>query len=454
MSEAGASTSKGEVSSDVDVEAATLLSQGRRNLLVGDAPSAVQCLEEAAALLGSKYGELANECGETYYFYGWALLELSRMETGVLGNALDGVPDEEQGDSDGEAENVENPDKVPLEDEGAGPSEEKAEGGEGDEEEEEDEGEDDGDEDKAEGGEETKEEEVSNFQLSWEMLELARVIFSKQDKDNKEFKLKVAQVYLKLGELGLETGQYGQSIEDFTQCLTRQKEQLEADSRLLAETYYNLALAYSFDQKFDKAIESFEESTVVIKNRIATLKKKADNQTEKPSEEDALHDQNEMKELEALIPEIKVKIEDAKAEKTSAETAAGQAKTSASSKFDLGASSSSSSSGFAPCSSSTQAKPIAVRKAADAKPDDVSHLVHRKRKPEEQAVEESAGKKSRSEDGSGDASTPNGVNGVNGSTEKIVPNGDAKHSPEKPEIKVKQVEKTSNGTSEPAVMET
>ena len=43
-----------------------------------------------------------------------------------------------------------------LSDEGAGPSEEKAEGGEGDEEEEEDEGEDDGDEDKAEGGEETK----------------------------------------------------------------------------------------------------------------------------------------------------------------------------------------------------------------------------------------------------------------------------------------------------------
>ena len=63
------------------------------------------------------------------------------------------------------------------------------------------------------------------------------VAFLRQDKDNKEFKLKVAQVYLKLGELGLETGQYGQSIEDFTQCLTRQKEQLEADSSLLAETY-------------------------------------------------------------------------------------------------------------------------------------------------------------------------------------------------------------------------
>ncbi len=433
MSEAGASTSTSEVSSDVDVEAATLLSQGRRNLLVGDAPSAVQSLEEAAALLGGKYGELANECGETYYIYGWALLELSRMETGVLGNALEGVPDEEQGDSEGEAENVENPDKV--EDEGAGPSEEKAEGGEGDGEEDDDdddEGGEDGDEDKAEGDEENKEEEVSNCQLSWEMLELARVIFSKQEADNNEFKLKVAQVYLKLGELGLETAQYAQSIDDFTQCLTRQKEQLETDSRLLAETYYNLALAYSFDQKFDKAIESFEQSTVVIKNRMATLKKKADDQTEKPSEEDLLHDQKELKELELLVPEIKAKIEDAKSEKNTAETAAGQAKTSASTKFDLGASSSSSSSGFAPSSSTAQAKPIAVRKAADAKPDDVSHLVHRKRKPEEQADEESAGKKSRSEDGSGDAPMPNGVNTVNGSAEKIVPNGDAEHSPEKP----------------------
>merc|ERR1712192_10207 len=36
-------------------------------------------------------GEMAAECAEAYFYYGKALLELSRVESGGLGNALDGV---------------------------------------------------------------------------------------------------------------------------------------------------------------------------------------------------------------------------------------------------------------------------------------------------------------------------------------------------------------------------
>merc|ERR1711915_540773 len=70
---------------------------------------AVSALAEACEMLSSKHGETAKECAEVYFYYGKGLLELSRMESGVLGNALDGVPEEE---SENNTSQFEDPSKL------------------------------------------------------------------------------------------------------------------------------------------------------------------------------------------------------------------------------------------------------------------------------------------------------------------------------------------------------
>ena len=58
---------------------------------------AIHCLfkffQESCRLFAEQFGETAPECAESYFYYGRALLELARIENGVLGNALEGGND-------------------------------------------------------------------------------------------------------------------------------------------------------------------------------------------------------------------------------------------------------------------------------------------------------------------------------------------------------------------------
>lgn len=69
--------------------ATSLLAQGRRHLLVSDIPAAITALAESCRLLGELYGDFADECAESYYYYGMALLEMARTDSDVLGDAVD-----------------------------------------------------------------------------------------------------------------------------------------------------------------------------------------------------------------------------------------------------------------------------------------------------------------------------------------------------------------------------
>ncbi|XP_078187704.1 nuclear autoantigenic sperm protein isoform X9 [Callithrix jacchus] len=372
---------------DVDSEAKKLLGLGQKHLVMGDIPAAVNAFQEAASLLGKKYGETANECGEAFFFYGKSLLELARMENGVLGNALEGVHvEEEEGEKTEDESLVENNDNI-----------DETEGSE----------EDDKENDKAEempndsvlenkSLQENEEEEIGNLELAWDMLDLAKIIFKRQE--TKEAQLYAAQAHLKLGEVSVESENYVQAVEEFQSCLNLQEQYLEAHDRLLAETHYQLGLAYGYNSQYDEAVAQFSKSIEVIEKRMAVL-----NEQVKEAERSSAECKKEIEELKELLPEIREKIEDAKESQRSGNVAELALKATLVE---------SSTSGFTPSGGISSVSMIASRKPTDGASSsncvtDISHLVRKKRKPEEESPRKDDAKKAKQEPevngGSGDA---------------------------------------------------
>uniref|UniRef100_A0A2K6CTD2 Nuclear autoantigenic sperm protein n=1 Tax=Macaca nemestrina TaxID=9545 RepID=A0A2K6CTD2_MACNE len=105
---------------------------------------------------------------------------------------------------------------------------------------------------------ENEEEEIGNLELAWDMLDLAKIIFKRQE--TKEAQLYAAQAHLKLGEVSVESENYVQAVEEFQSCLNLQEQYLEAHDRLLAETHYQLGLAYGYNSQYDEAVAQFSKS--------------------------------------------------------------------------------------------------------------------------------------------------------------------------------------------------
>merc|ERR1711970_1190285 len=379
-------TSPQKDATTVKKEAINHLVAGKRHMLVQDIAAAVASLAQACEMMSAQFGETAVECADAYFHYGKALLEMARLESGVLGNALDGVPDGEDSDSS----QCEDPSKL-TEDEkeevgvkvlealdenfktheekialltnghtkvtnGHSKKDESTEGEEEDEESQE-EGEESQDDEEMKGGEakdgeaETKngetedkdkmetesvgddektkdekeagdkeeqqaedEEDPSNLQLAWEMLELAKVIFTKQAEETKEDKAdiekKLCETFLALGEVSLENENYPQAVDDLTSCLKKQLEKLPADSRSIAETHYQLGVAQGFHLHFEEAVKSLNDAITVLTTRIDNLKKKTESKDETRTDDAFYTREKEIEELEKLLPEIREKIQD------------------------------------------------------------------------------------------------------------------------------------------------
>ncbi|KAM9478284.1 histone-binding protein N1/N2-like isoform 3-T5 [Salvelinus alpinus] len=381
---------------DVMAEAKKLIGAGNRHLVMGDVVSAVNVFQEACGMLAERYGDTADECGEAFFLCGKSLLELARMENTVLGDALEGVPEE----SSEEGEKQENS-KFESADNLADDDEDEGEGTAEDEE---------------------SEEEVGNLQLAWEMLEVAKVIYKR--KENEADQLMAAQAYLKLGEVGAESGNYPAAVEDFQDCLALQLKHLPPHSRLLAETHYQLGMTYCYTGQYSHAIQHYSSSVKVIEGRLAMLQEVLDK-----GENGAEEGKTELEELKLLLPDIAEKVEDAKeSQRTAGSASVAIQQTLA------GASTSSAFPASAETSgpSAFEASQIAVTSAADGASSksalDISHLVRKKRKMEESPIKDTDAKKNKQEttvNGSGDSGSASNEVQEKGAQEPAKPSSDS-----------------------------
>ncbi|CAG5127646.1 unnamed protein product [Candidula unifasciata] len=389
---ASSSASESSEKSEAIKKASELLAQGKRNMVCGEIPKAVSFYEEAVQLLVKSCGELSRDCADAYYSCGSALLELGRMETSVLGAALDGA-DTQPGDgsevdkTETDASEVSKQKTVVDKDisqetmEGvestvtAAASKEEESGS-------------------AEPGNKSA-DDVPNFQLSWEYLDLAKVIYLKSDAAADQ--LKAAECYIRLGELSMETEQHATAAEDLENALKIQQKLLPADDRLIAETHYQLGLAYGLGKEFELAIKHYTEAIGVIEAKIVSLSKLVeeaaadDDDKEKLESDQVKKYQDEIKELQELLPEMKNKIEDSREEAKDMEKMKNMAKEL------LGFSGSSTKFG----SPTKKSEPPASDKSAEVdengqrKATDIAHLVRKKRKPDNDEPPVSNGQESK-----------------------------------------------------------
>merc|ERR1719309_309885 len=339
------------------------------------------------------------------------------METSVLGTALDGVEIEKDSDEKEIKESeMETEDSAEQEKDKEEKDEETAEDAE-----EEDEAESEEEETEAGTAEEDEKDgdNVGNFQLAWEYLDVAKVIYSK--KEEKDDQLKAADCLLKLGELSMETEQHETAATDLESALAIQKKYLKADDRIFAETHYQLGLAYGLGKEFEKAIQQYQHAIGVIEAKIVSLnklieEKEVDSENKENKEtDDLIKFKEEIKDLQDLIPEMRNKIEDTRVEQRDLVRMKEVAKEM------LGLSGTTK--GFGSPTKKTDASGASgstdVDENGEKKATDISCLVRKKRKPEEETDSTTQIKKIRADEqgdkvdqsGASGAATVNGVNG-------------------------------------------
>ncbi|KAJ2862863.1 hypothetical protein GGI22_002093, partial [Coemansia erecta] len=121
-----------------------------------------------------------------------------------------------------------------------------------------------------EGGDEDDEEDQDDdFAAAWDVLDVARVIQAKAT--DRKSRLKYAETLMLLGDVSMESENFAQAVNDFTEALEVKQQFLGDDSRELAELYYKVALAHEYNRDTPKALGLMADVQRILGTRLKNL---------------------------------------------------------------------------------------------------------------------------------------------------------------------------------------
>ncbi|KAH6558778.1 hypothetical protein KP509_1Z046300 [Ceratopteris richardii] len=189
-------------------EAEELFQQGRKALSSNEYDQATELLSRALEIRAHHYGELAFECAFNYYKYGCALLYKAQSESDPLGN-----------------------------------------------------------DEKAEDEEDIEDDEESDLDMAWKMLDIARVIYEKQQSHS----IELVDVITALADVSLEREDFEMCLRDYTRALEILEGLVEPDDRGIAELCFKLSLALQLGYKPKEALKYCQRAVSVCEARIKRL---------------------------------------------------------------------------------------------------------------------------------------------------------------------------------------
>ncbi|KAG0240157.1 hypothetical protein BGW41_007139 [Actinomortierella wolfii] len=241
----------------VELAIQELNEEGSKAFALQDYEKAIEKFSLASEMLGQLYGETSPKNADTLFMYGKALLEHAIQQSSVLGGAtekkskseLQAVVDAATGTSSNAAGSS-----------AAAAAKSSRFVFEGDEEEEDEE-----EEEEQEDGEENDE-----FEVAWDVLDLARVLYHRIGTE--EALLKLGDVHIALGDVSLESENFEQAVSDYREAVKIKEARLDEDDRQLAEAHYKLALALEYSpSEAHLAQDHIHKASTVLRNRIQRL---------------------------------------------------------------------------------------------------------------------------------------------------------------------------------------